>query len=184
MRLSLPGCYLAWGQVNCAGGRQDPPMNENWESEIAGLLTELSAAQADLLALLDEKRAFLVQRNHAGLHALQPREDALIQRLQACHQRRQELLCRASGAGLPFDSISELTDAVSPKRHGSLQNAVEEARGRARLLQHQSLANWVFIQRTLLHLSQMIEIIATGGRMQPTYGERRIGTGALVDRAI
>jgi hypothetical protein len=53
------------------------------------------------------------------------------------------------------------------------------------LLQHESLTNWVLVQRSLLHLSQLIEIVATGGRTQPTYGNgsRRLSCGALVDRA-
>jgi hypothetical protein len=40
-----------------------------------------------------------------------------------------------------------------------------------RLLQNQSITNWVLAQRSLLHVSQLLEIIATGGRLQPTYGE-------------
>ncbi|MHC4407137.1 MAG: hypothetical protein ACYTG0_46590, partial [Planctomycetota bacterium] len=61
---------------------------------------------------------------------------------------------------------------------------VHEATGRARLLQHQSLTNWVVVQRTLIHLSQMLEIIATGGQKQPTYGKEELVEphGALVDR--
>jgi len=53
------------------------------------------------------------------------------------------------------------------------------------LLQHHSLVNWVVIQRTLLHLSQMLEIIATGGRLQPTYGkgESSTASGTLMDWA-
>jgi hypothetical protein len=70
-----------------------------------------------------------------------------------------------------------LTDAGS----SHLPAAIDEARSRTRLLQHQSLTNWVIIQRTLLHLSQVIEIIATGGRMQPTY-DKNPARGALVDQ--
>jgi hypothetical protein len=53
-----------------------------------------------------------------------------------------------------------------------------------RLLQHQSLANWVLAQRSLLHVSQLIEIIATGGRMQPTYGDKESvhARGSLVNQ--
>jgi hypothetical protein len=42
----------------------------------------------------------------------------------------------------------------------------------------------VLAQRTLIHLSQMLEIIATGGQMQPTYGKKEsVGaSGALVDQ--
>jgi hypothetical protein len=66
-----------------------------------------------------------------------------------------------------------------------MQASIREATNRTRLLQHQSLTNWVLVQRSLLHLSQLIEIIATGGRLKPTYGNGsdRQSSGALVDRA-
>ena len=61
-----------------------------------------------------------------------------------------------------------------------------EAAGKSRLLQHQSLTNWVVVQRTLLHLSQLLEIIATGGRLRPTYGKESPAAsgGALLDHAV
>ena len=42
------------------------------------------------------------------------------------------------------------------------------------------------VQRALIHLSQMLEIIATGGQMQPTYEKKDSveASGALVDRAV
>jgi hypothetical protein len=43
-----------------------------------------------------------------------------------------------------------------------------------RVLQHHSLANWVLAQRRLLHVAQSLEIIATGGRMRPTYGDTEL----------
>ena len=54
-----------------------------------------------------------------------------------------------------------------------------------RLLQHESLTNWVLAQRTLLHLSQMVEIIATGGHTKADIWKSREpgARGALVDRA-
>ena len=54
-----------------------------------------------------------------------------------------------------------------------------------RLLQHQSLTNWVLAQKALLHVAQMLEIIATGGRLKPTYGKDawpRTPRGRLVDQ--
>ena len=61
---------------------------------------------------------------------------------------------------------------------------VNEAAAQMRLLQHQSLTNWVLAQRSILHLSQLLEIIATGGQLQPTYGRGDSPTpsGALVDK--
>jgi flagellar biosynthesis/type III secretory pathway chaperone len=77
----------------------------NWESELAVLLERLSAAQRELLSLLAEKRQLLVSRDHQSLASLAPREEELAVELQACHQRRQELLAQANAAGLPSDSL-------------------------------------------------------------------------------
>ena len=69
---------------------------------------------------------------------------------------------------------------------GNLGEQVKDASAKMLLLRHQSLTNWVLAQRALVHLSQMIEIIATGGRMQPTYGNGApsFATGNLVDHAV
>lgn len=159
-------------------------MSNHWESDIAALLGELSATQTDLLELLGEKRTLLLQGDNIALEELQPRESELTERLQQCQQRRSELLSLAKEQGMPSDSIHSLANSLPSKDSSGLRPAIADARSRARLLQHESLANWVLIQRTLLHLSQMIEIVATGGRMKPTYGEGASTTGALVDRAV
>jgi hypothetical protein len=157
----------------------------NWESELATLLERLSAAQRELLSLLAMKRQLLMGRDHQSLAALAPREEELALELQACHQRRQELLDQADAAGLPSDSLAELTASLPRKAAAALQQPVNEARDRARLIRHECLSQWVAVQRTVLHLSQMLEIIATGGRPQPTYGTGRGAErgGSLMDQA-
>ncbi|MFH1267928.1 MAG: hypothetical protein ABIK89_19595, partial [Planctomycetota bacterium] len=82
-------------------------------------------------------------------------------------------------------NIRSLTAALPDDGRRVLSDQVNEAAGRARLLRHHSLTNWVLVQRTLIHLSQMLEIIATGGQMQPTYERKESvhASGALVDRA-
>jgi hypothetical protein len=160
-------------------------MNDGWESEIAGLLAELSDVQTALLDTLHEKRRLLVANDQEALAAIAPREQQLIERLQACHNRRQQLLTHAADEGMPADSIRSLSKHLPSDGRSRVQDSIREAENRSRLLQHQSLTNWVLVQRTLLHLSQMIEIIATGGRPRPTYGKGsdRAPGGALVDRA-
>ena len=160
-------------------------MTDNWDTEIGGLLSDLAEVQRDLLATLHEKRELIAANDQQALVAIGPREQSLIGRLQACQERRQQLLARAAADGLPADSIRSLSNKLPAECRGSIQASIREASDRARLLQHQSLTNWVLVQRTLLHLSQMIEIIATGGRTRPTYGKGsdRAQSGALVDRA-
>jgi hypothetical protein len=65
-----------------------------------------------------------------------------------------------------------------------LERQVTAAGSRARLLHTQNLTNWIVIQRTLIHLSQLLEIIATGGRAAPTYGggEPSLVHGSLLNQ--
>jgi flagellar biosynthesis/type III secretory pathway chaperone len=160
-------------------------MNDAWENDIASLLAELADVQTALLAMLTEKRQLLASGDQEALVSIGQREQQLVDRLQACHDRRQQLLERAGSAGLPAQSIRALSDQLPADSRRRMQASIRDAAARTRLLQHQSLTNWVLVQRTLLHLSQLIEIIATGGRPKPTYGNGsdRQSSGALVDRA-
>lgn len=161
-------------------------METDWEQELAALLGELSAVQAELLDLLAEKHRVLARAAPPDLADVQARETEILRRLQACYDRRGELLKRAGDEGLPADSVRSLADALPAAGRAQLRPRVRDAAARSRLLRHQSLTHWLLAQRTLIHLSQMLEIIATGGRPQPTYGmgAPAATSGALVDRAV
>ena len=160
-------------------------MNDSYESEIGALLAELADVQSALLTVLGEKRMLLMAGDVDALTAIGDREEELAVRLQACHERRQQLLARADAEGMPADSIQSLSGQLPESSRRNVQASIREAASRSQLLRHQSLTNWVVVQRSLLHLSQMIEIIATGGRPKPTYdkGSGSQSGGALVDRA-
>lgn len=155
----------------------------DFERELAGLLGELSGVQDELLEVLQDKRALMADRDIEGMKSLEPREHQLCDRLEACHRRRLDLLELAAGQGMPSASIGRLAEAL-PGKPRTLGRQVREVSQRMRLLQHHSLTNWVLAQRSLLHLSQLLEIVATGGRLQPTYtkGDAAQSRGALVDR--
>lgn len=158
----------------------------HWETELAQLLGRLSDAQQQLLGLLDRKREMLLKRDHAALSALLPAEEHLCAELQACHDRRQQLLEQAAEVGMPADSIRSLAESLPRGESQSLKLSLDEANRRSRLLRHHCVAQWVAVQRTMLHLSHMVEIIATGGQLKPTYGKGGTATssGALMDQAV
>jgi hypothetical protein len=143
----------------------------DWEAEIAALLDELSQVQDELLAALAAKREQLVAGNLAGLIQTQAREEALVARLKQCQERRSDLLAAARKAGLAGDTLGKLANTTGSRQRGKLHERTKAASARMHLLRNESLTNWVLAQRALLHVSQLVEIIATGGRLQPTYGE-------------
>jgi hypothetical protein len=160
-------------------------MQTNWENEVAQLLNDLLAVQDDLFVNLAKKRELLIALDLAGLTAIAPEEEQLIDRLQQCVERREQLLAKAGQEGLQARSVQALAQALPPESRGELPDRIVQASSRARLLQHQSFTNWLVVQHKLIHLSQMLEIIATGGRLQPTYGkgEPVNSSGAIADWA-
>ncbi len=157
----------------------------HWDHELTSLLSELSSVQEGLLQLLSSKHSLLAAGDVAGLQAMQPQEEELAARLQACHERRHALLAQAAAQGLPAQNLRTLSTALGPEGHRRLAPQLAQAAQRMQLLRHHSLANWVLVQRTLLHLSQLLEILATGGRQCPTYSKTgpQAPSGSLMDQA-
>lgn len=161
-------------------------MQTHWENDLADLLRELTSVQTELLRVLAEKQRLLAQADAVRAAAMQDREKALIERLESCHQRRTSILQQAADEGMPAQSLRDLASTLPRPERESLAPQFNQAETRGRLLRHQSLANWVLAQRTLLHLAQLLEIIATGGRPCPTYeqGVLAPSAGTLLNEAV
>ena len=160
-----------------------PSQPQAIENQLGELLGELSHVQEELLEVLTAKRDQIAANDMTAAAELQPRTEQLCDRLQACHARRSELLASTQINGRSPETLGELVSSLPLRDTGGLTKQVKEMGSRVRLLQHQSLTNWVLAQRSILHLSQLLEIIATGGQLQPTYGSTggRDPSGALVD---
>ncbi len=154
------------------------------ESELARLLKELSLVQEEMLEVLTAKCEQIADGDLDGINVLKQREESLGQRLQACHDQRAALLAMAADEGVPGDTLGSLASSLTADHASDLPVQVKEASARMRLLRHHSLANWVLTQRTMLHLSQLLDIVTAGGRLKPTYGreDSSISSGTLVDK--
>lgn len=157
-----------------------------WDEEITSLLADLSDVQQEILDHLAEKRELLCKGDLDGLSGQQDREAGLVARLEACHRRRQDLLERAREDGRRAGSLQQLSSTLDAADRQRISPSLTKAASRARLLRHHSLTNWVLAQRHLIHVSYLIEILATGGKPRPTYGKGSSAhdSGALVDQAV
>ena len=90
-------------------------MNDSWETDIGGLLAELADVQSALLGVLDEKRQILATSDHEALAAMAGREQQLLDRLQACHERRQQLLARAEPKGCRLIAFARSAISCRPR---------------------------------------------------------------------
>jgi hypothetical protein len=157
----------------------------HWDGEIASLLCDLSDVQQELLDHLGEKRDLLATGDSDGLARHHDREVTLIARLEDCHLRRSRLLEGAAREGLPAASLSQLSSSLPGDERHRVLPILTKASNQARLLRHHSLTNWVLAQRNLLHVSYLIEILISGGKLRPTYGkgDAESGSGTLMDHA-
>ncbi|MHC2069691.1 flagellar export chaperone FlgN [Bremerella sp. T1] len=153
------------------------------ENETATFLQELSDVQADLLTVLQRKREQMVANDLEAMQQTMNSEQELLDRLDQLRDSRQSLLADARGKGLPADSLHSLAKALDSNA-GELSKKAHTAKDAMRHIQNETLTNFVLAQQTVLHLSQLLQIIATGGKIKPTYEAENASNqgGTLVDQ--
>lgn len=157
----------------------------DWAGEIGSLLDALSSVQAELLATIQAKRQAMIDGDLEEIERLGAAEIAVGEHLEEVAQRRERLLKLAGKQGLPANDLRTLARSVAGNAPATNKARFDSAAQEFKLLQHECVTNFVLAQRSWLHVSQLLQIVATGGRTKPTYGQREspLSRGSLVDHA-
>ncbi len=157
------------------------------KQDILDFLKNLSVVQEKTLAVLQEKQALLVHPDKNALATLAAKESEVLEVLQNVLRRREELLARAAEQGLPSDSIEVLCDKLFANRI-EVRRILDLTKRRIQEIRFLAGTNWTMTQKSLVHISQILELIATGGQGKNTYnapnapnGGKSTG-GGFVDR--
>ncbi len=154
---------------------------------IREFLDKLTVIQDATLEFLQRKGELLGKSDTQGLTAIADEEEAVMDRLHGVFEQRFQILQQAKEADLPSDTLESLAARLDKETPGhSLEDRCRESMKKSRLLQHQSLTNWVLAQRTAIHLSQLLEIIGSKGKPGSTYTrnhtkDKTFSGGSLVD---
>lgn len=160
--------------------------------ELARFVSTLENVQQELLALLAVKRKALDAFNSDELIGLSGQESALAARLQALVSRRAELLEQARQGGFAAATLSELAGAIGKHVADArvraalemLQTRIVRSQERTSQLQKECWVHWIISHRCYNHYTDLLEMIAHGGRLAPTYGDSLSATGgSLLDAA-
>lgn len=158
--------------------------SSQWESALSDYLHQLAEVQEELLKLLEAKRRLMAAKDLQGMSALQTQEQQVCARLEELQSQRMQMLAAARQQGFAVENLSSLANQLEQGKRSKLHRQMQDLQAHLRLTQHAALTNWVLAQRSLLHVVQMLEILATGGRLVPTYDPERAipWSGGLVDQ--
>jgi|GEM_PF-5973772 len=159
------------------------------EKQFDTLMDDILDVQSDLFAAISEKRKALIETDIDAITALIAREETLAGKLNECSERREVLLKIAKKVGVKAASVRAVVSSLPSKNRASLEAKIGKIERQAKMLKSQNLTNLLVIQKTLLHLSKMVEIIATGSPEKTIYSNGQSGStsdcsGKLVDHAI
>lgn len=159
--------------------------DKSWPAATEEFFHELLDAQRVLEGLFRSRSWRVVSPEGVSTSIASPPSEP-IERLHRCYQRRAELLQAARAAGLPNHSLSAVVEALNEgETKRRLQQLVTEASRGTRQLQLAGVTQWMLAQRSMTHVTQLLEILATGTPQPPTYGNGAVSTarGGLLDEA-
>ncbi|MDR3197725.1 MAG: flagellar protein FlgN [Planctomycetaceae bacterium] len=157
------------------------------EQEVVAFLNQLAMVQEKILDVLKRKQILLVKPDKESLAAITAEEELTLLLLQQTLDYREKILESAKKQEHNADSIRILCEQIFPKPNNEWRLLVDAAQNRNRQIRYLALANWTVSQKSLIHLTQILEIIETRGQGKTTYepqkGKKPYSSGGgFVDR--
>jgi hypothetical protein len=157
------------------------------EQDIEELLVSIDETQDTLSAAYRDKRAAIRQANSPEIDRLTKVEESSVADLQVHLRRREQILQQARQLGLPADSLTGVVQTFDEPHRERLLAQIEQTRRMADANRRESWILWIVCKQSLRFFSDVIELIANGGRRAPIYLARpgavaELSTGgALLD---
>ncbi|MDR2439597.1 MAG: flagellar protein FlgN [Planctomycetaceae bacterium] len=156
------------------------------EHEVITFLNQLATVQEKILDVLKKKQSLLVKPDKEALATITAEEEQTLMLLQQSLDHREKILEFAKEQGYKVDSIRMLCEQIFPKPN-EWRLLINAAQNRNQQIRYLALANWTVSQKSLIHLTQILEIIETRGQGKTTYKpqkgkEIQSSGGGFVDR--
>ncbi|MEZ6046895.1 MAG: hypothetical protein R3C11_15210 [Planctomycetaceae bacterium] len=152
--------------------------------QIRTYLTELVNIQSELFNLFRDQGPLLYGEDPQRIQQFVQQKTLLVQKLNQKLLQREELLQRARKAGITGRSLQEVIGQMSGDIISELNRLIELSTRLTLHLRQESWKQWVFLQRSHQHHSEILELIAHRGKKSPTYhakSNREATGGAILD---
>ena len=108
----------------------------------------------------------------------------MVEKMQQMLNRREELLTAARLQNIGSDSIEQLCGHFFPQ-NVEVQKLLDEVKHRAHQIHLLAYTNWTMSRKSMIHVSQILELLETRGQGKTTYHPHpntHTARGGLVDR--
>src|SRR4029077_242577 len=99
-------------------------------------------------------------------------EEILVGDLQSHLRHREQILQQVRQMGLPADTLVSVVRTFDEPQSGRLVGQIEETQRAADANRRESWILWIVCNQSLRFFSDVIELIANGGRRAPVYFAR------------
>jgi len=154
------------------------------KTDILDFLNQLIETQKQMLAVLHRQQAVLVRPEREEMASVTAEEEVVREKMQHVLNHREELLTTARLQNINGDSIEQLCGHFFP-HNVEVQKKLDEARHRRDQIRLLAYTNWTMSRKSMIHVSQILELLETRGQGKTTYHPRKNdGTsgGGIVDR--
>jgi len=158
---------------------------ESLANRLSQYLADLDLVQTDVLGFLDQQQMQLAQPKPFDQLEAQSQVALPIVELGKLVARREELLNAARSNGLNVRSLQELAQRLDDSQ-GALTNNTKVMKRKMETIHHASLSHWISCQKAWLHYSQLVQLIANGGRKAMIPGNTRhtLQGGVILDASV
>ena len=154
------------------------------KANLQDFLSQLSGAQAKMLAVLHKKQAILVRPDKDAIASIEAEEESILEEMQSVLNRREEILTAARMQNIHCDSIEHMCEHFFP-HNIEIQKWINEIKAQTQQIQLLAYTNWTMTRKSLIHVSQILELLKTRGQGKTTYSQRSTSEttgGGFVDR--
>jgi len=153
------------------------------KTDLLDFLKQLAEAQNQMLDILKKKQAVLVRPEKETITLISAEEEKTLKKMQGVLEQREELLAAARLQNIPSSSIEQLCGHFFPCNL-DVHKLLHEIRHRTQQIGLLAYTNWTMSRKSLIHISQILELLETRGQGKTTYHSRPPDTsgGGFVDR--
>ena len=152
------------------------------KTDLQNFLEQLVDTQNQMLAVLRKKQAILVKPEKEALALISAEEEKMLGKTQGILNWREELLTTARLQNINSVSIEQLCGHFFP-HNTDIQKLLDEVKHRTQQVRLLAYTNWTMSRKSMIHISQILELLETRGQGKTTYHPRPPADGGgLVDR--